>query len=153
MTLYVLRAGPENGVDLGQGPDKILAAQERLGQDQAGRGVVRMADETVAAGRHRVVHAPGLAVEIREQCEAERCRILRQPLLVAADGGGERQLVGRGRGTGRRRLVRHRPPPTMDASAARTSAGETAETTPKAPVDGASTNGTRPPRAFLSCAV
>src|SRR2546425_13329349 len=31
MTLYVLRAGPENGVDLGQGPGKILAAQERLG--------------------------------------------------------------------------------------------------------------------------
>src|SRR5207247_3665509 len=95
MTLYVLRAGPENGVDLGQGPGKILTAQERLGQDQSGRGVVRMADETVAAGRHRIGDAPGLAVEIREQREAERCRILLQPLLVAADGGGERQLVGR----------------------------------------------------------
>src|SRR5204863_9571265 len=126
MTLYVLRAGPENGLDLGQGPGEVLPGHQRLGQDEARGGVMGVAHEAVAADVDGVVHAAGLPVEIREQREAERGRLLRQPLLVTADGGGQRELRRGGAArVGRRRLARHRVFSTIEASAARTSAGAT----------------------------
>src|SRR5688572_27798202 len=93
VTLYVLRAGLENRLQLGQGPVVIPLGEQGLGQDEPRRRVVWPALQPLATEPDGVGGAPRLAVEVGELSEGQRLRIARQPLLVTADGVRERPIV------------------------------------------------------------
>src|SRR5438552_510687 len=79
------------------GPYPVRASntggRERLGQDEPGSGVVRIARQPVAAEGDGVACPPGLAVEIGELRERQRGGIPGQSLLLSADGVGDRLIV------------------------------------------------------------
>src|SRR5438552_69433 len=107
--------------------------RERLGQDEPGSGVVRIARQPVAAEGDGVACPPGLAVEIGELRERQRGGIPGQSLLLSADGVGDRLIVsGHRKPVIRIRRFRCQPrfvgPERNDPMAARTSAPGTSRT-------------------------
>src|SRR5262249_45191086 len=112
MALYVVRGDAENGLDLAQGGAGVLAAPERPRGKQAGRRVVRMPLKAIAADGDGLVHAPRLAIKVGKKGEAQRPRVLRDPLFVAPDGGGQGGLRRRYARAGR--LTGHHDAPAID---------------------------------------
>src|SRR5205823_13248965 len=60
MTLYVLRAGPENGLDLGQGPPEVRPGHRALARDRAGGAGGGGALEAVPEAADAAFNGPGL---------------------------------------------------------------------------------------------
>jgi len=71
----------------------LSLGQQGLGEDQAGRRVVRPAPQALPAGGHGLTGPSGLAVEIGQLGEGQGIGVPRHPLLVPPDRVDEAPLV------------------------------------------------------------
>ena len=126
---------------------EVAVRQAGPGEDQPRGRVMGIAGQALATERDGLAGAPGLAVELGELGERQRRRIALEPLLLPADGGGERGIVDRRWRRARRRVGHRVGEPGQDGADV---VDRHVVHDSKRPMAGASTKGTRPSRAFLS---
>src|SRR5262245_37177565 len=105
--LRVPRPRRHDGLELTLSAVEPALVEQRLGEDQPRRGVVREACEPFLAEPDRVLGAARLAVGVRQGGEGERRRVLGQPFFVTADDRGMRGILGRHTGAGPRNRLNH----------------------------------------------